>query len=228
MPRIVIGDGALYYERQGVGFPVMLVSGLSGFASFWADLVPSFAKSFDRRHARPSRDRPERPDAQRLYRGPDGRRRDRPDGCARNRAGAYRRALDRRRDRADAGDRAPETRRQHCAVGVLDQAGRLFPAVFRAAQGHPAAPRTQRLCAVQLAVPLSGLVRRPQQRAPASDGGADARRLSADRGRRQPDRRDPRLRPHRAARRGSRRRPSSSAPRTTSSRRPISPRSWRG
>ena len=47
MPRIVIGDGALYYERQGVGFPVMLVSGLSGFASFWADLVPGFAKSFD-------------------------------------------------------------------------------------------------------------------------------------------------------------------------------------
>ena len=28
MPRIVIGEGALYYERQGVGFPVMLVSGL--------------------------------------------------------------------------------------------------------------------------------------------------------------------------------------------------------
>src|SRR3954465_9368715 len=25
----------------------MLISGLSGFASFWADLVPSFAKSFD-------------------------------------------------------------------------------------------------------------------------------------------------------------------------------------
>jgi aminoacrylate hydrolase len=47
MPRIVIGDGALYYERQGVGFPVMLVSGLSGFASFWTDLVPGFAKSFD-------------------------------------------------------------------------------------------------------------------------------------------------------------------------------------
>ena len=85
-----------------------------------------------------------------------------------------------------AGDRAPETRRQHRAVGVLDQAGRLFPAVFRAPQGHPAAPRTQRLCAVQLAVPLSGLVRRPQQRAPASDGGADARGLSADRGRGQP------------------------------------------
>jgi aminoacrylate hydrolase len=47
MPRIVIGDGALYYERQGVGFPVMLVSGLSGYASFWTDLVPGFAKSFD-------------------------------------------------------------------------------------------------------------------------------------------------------------------------------------
>jgi aminoacrylate hydrolase len=47
MPRIVIGDGALYYERQGVGFPVMLISGLSGFAAFWADQVPSFARSFD-------------------------------------------------------------------------------------------------------------------------------------------------------------------------------------
>jgi aminoacrylate hydrolase len=47
MPRIVIGDGALHYERQGVGFPVMLVTGLSGFASFWSELVPGFAKSFD-------------------------------------------------------------------------------------------------------------------------------------------------------------------------------------
>jgi len=47
MPRIVIGDGALYYERQGGGFPVMLVTGLSGFASFWTDQVAAFAKSFD-------------------------------------------------------------------------------------------------------------------------------------------------------------------------------------
>src|SRR6266545_809868 len=47
MPRIVIGDGALYYERQGIGFPVMFVTGLSGFASFWQDQVAAFAKSFD-------------------------------------------------------------------------------------------------------------------------------------------------------------------------------------
>jgi len=30
MPRIVIGDGALYYERKGRGFPVLFISGLSG------------------------------------------------------------------------------------------------------------------------------------------------------------------------------------------------------
>src|SRR6266851_4868772 len=47
MPRIVIGDGALYYERQGIGFPVMFVSGLAGFASFWGDQVAAFAKNFD-------------------------------------------------------------------------------------------------------------------------------------------------------------------------------------
>src|SRR6202158_4492527 len=47
MPRIVIGDGALYYERQGVGFPVLFVSGLTGFASFWQDPVAAFAKNFD-------------------------------------------------------------------------------------------------------------------------------------------------------------------------------------
>src|SRR5260370_34074732 len=47
MPRIMIGDGALYYERQGVGFPVMFVSGLSGFASFWHDQAVAFAKKFD-------------------------------------------------------------------------------------------------------------------------------------------------------------------------------------
>src|SRR5256886_15076360 len=47
MPRIVIGDGALYYERQGVGFPVLFVSGLTGFAAFWQDQVAAFAKNFD-------------------------------------------------------------------------------------------------------------------------------------------------------------------------------------
>ena len=47
MPRIQVGDGALYYERQGVGFPVLFVSGLTGFASFWQDQVAAFSKTFD-------------------------------------------------------------------------------------------------------------------------------------------------------------------------------------
>src|SRR5918911_2840780 len=47
MPRIAIGEGALYYERQGVGFPVMFITGLSGFASFWHEQVAAFANNFD-------------------------------------------------------------------------------------------------------------------------------------------------------------------------------------
>jgi aminoacrylate hydrolase len=47
MPRIVIGDGAIYYERQGVGFPVMFVTGLSGFAAFWKDQIATFSRTFD-------------------------------------------------------------------------------------------------------------------------------------------------------------------------------------
>src|SRR5260370_23583505 len=47
MPRIVIGDGALYYERQGVRCRVLFISGLSGFASFWQDQVAAFARKFD-------------------------------------------------------------------------------------------------------------------------------------------------------------------------------------
>jgi aminoacrylate hydrolase len=47
MPRILIGDGSLYYERQGVGFPVLFISGLAGFASFWQDQVAAFARKFD-------------------------------------------------------------------------------------------------------------------------------------------------------------------------------------
>ena len=47
MPRISIGDGSLYYERQGVGFPVLFISGLGGFASFWQDQVAASAKQFD-------------------------------------------------------------------------------------------------------------------------------------------------------------------------------------
>src|SRR6476660_4089596 len=47
MPRIVTGEGALYYERQGVGFPVLFVTGLSGFASFWQEQVAAFSRKFD-------------------------------------------------------------------------------------------------------------------------------------------------------------------------------------
>src|SRR5262245_19532128 len=47
MPRISIGDCSLYYERHGMGFPVLLVSGLGGFASFWQDQIAAFAKRFE-------------------------------------------------------------------------------------------------------------------------------------------------------------------------------------
>lgn len=47
MPRIAIGDCSLYYEREGIGFPVMFVTGLGGFASFWQDQTAAFAKKFD-------------------------------------------------------------------------------------------------------------------------------------------------------------------------------------
>ena len=47
MPRISIGECSLYYERQGMGFPVLFITGLGGFASFWQDQVPTFAKRFE-------------------------------------------------------------------------------------------------------------------------------------------------------------------------------------
>src|SRR5436190_4595901 len=47
MPRIPIGEGSLYYERHGIGFPVLFISGLAGFASFWHDQAAAFAKTFD-------------------------------------------------------------------------------------------------------------------------------------------------------------------------------------
>ena len=47
MPRISIGDCSLYYERHGMGFPVLFVSGLGGFASFWQDQIAAFAKRFE-------------------------------------------------------------------------------------------------------------------------------------------------------------------------------------
>src|ERR1700761_2866889 len=47
MPRISIGECSLYYERQGMGFPVLFISGLGGYASFWQDQVGAFAKRFE-------------------------------------------------------------------------------------------------------------------------------------------------------------------------------------
>ncbi len=47
MPRIPIGDCSLYYERHGMGFPVLFISGLGGFASFWQDQVATFSKRFE-------------------------------------------------------------------------------------------------------------------------------------------------------------------------------------
>ena len=47
MARISIGNCSLYYERQGLGFPVLFISGLGGFASFWQDQVATFAKRFE-------------------------------------------------------------------------------------------------------------------------------------------------------------------------------------
>jgi aminoacrylate hydrolase len=47
MPRIAIGDCQLYYERHGAGFPVLFVSGLGGYAAFWREQIPVFAKRFE-------------------------------------------------------------------------------------------------------------------------------------------------------------------------------------
>ncbi len=47
MPLTSIGDCSLYYERRGVGFPVLFISGLAGVASFWHEQVPAFARRFE-------------------------------------------------------------------------------------------------------------------------------------------------------------------------------------
>jgi aminoacrylate hydrolase len=47
MPRVSIGDSRMYYERHGAGFPVLFVTGLSGYASFWRDQIPAFSRNYD-------------------------------------------------------------------------------------------------------------------------------------------------------------------------------------
>src|SRR5260370_30305794 len=44
MPRISIGDCSLYYERHGMGFPILFVSGLAGVASLLEDHITDFSQ----------------------------------------------------------------------------------------------------------------------------------------------------------------------------------------
>jgi aminoacrylate hydrolase len=46
VPKISIGDAELYYESTGEGEPLLLVPGLSGQGSFWAQQVKDFARDF--------------------------------------------------------------------------------------------------------------------------------------------------------------------------------------
>ena len=46
MPKISIGDAELYYESTGEGPPLLLVPGLGGQGSFWAQQVPDLARDF--------------------------------------------------------------------------------------------------------------------------------------------------------------------------------------
>ena len=47
MPQLTLKDGEhLHYEVAGEGPPLLLVSGLGGVASFWADHAPAFAERF--------------------------------------------------------------------------------------------------------------------------------------------------------------------------------------
>jgi aminoacrylate hydrolase len=46
MPRLSIGDCNLYVEDHGDGFPLLFISGLSGFASYWQEQVPHFSRDF--------------------------------------------------------------------------------------------------------------------------------------------------------------------------------------
>lgn len=46
MPKISIGDAELYYESTGDGPPLLLVPGLGGQGSFWAQQIPELARDF--------------------------------------------------------------------------------------------------------------------------------------------------------------------------------------
>ena len=46
MPKLAIGDAELYYESHGDGPPLLLVPGLNGVGSWWAQQIPAFARDF--------------------------------------------------------------------------------------------------------------------------------------------------------------------------------------
>jgi aminoacrylate hydrolase len=46
VPRISIGDAEIFYESTGDGPPLLLVPGLGGLGSFWAQQVGDFARDF--------------------------------------------------------------------------------------------------------------------------------------------------------------------------------------
>jgi aminoacrylate hydrolase len=46
MTPVLSSDLGLHVERDGEGFPVILISGLNGLARYWADQVPFLADSF--------------------------------------------------------------------------------------------------------------------------------------------------------------------------------------
>ncbi len=46
MPKVAVADGEIYYEEQGSGDPLILVSGLNGVGRYWAPQVPVFAARF--------------------------------------------------------------------------------------------------------------------------------------------------------------------------------------
>jgi aminoacrylate hydrolase len=46
MPTVSVGDADIHYEEAGQGPALMLVTGLNGVGSFWAQQVPAFARDF--------------------------------------------------------------------------------------------------------------------------------------------------------------------------------------
>ena len=46
MPKVDIGDAEIHYEEAGSGPPLMLVPGLGGNGSFWANQVAAFRDDF--------------------------------------------------------------------------------------------------------------------------------------------------------------------------------------